>query len=132
MNRRDSTASIPLFRRRRFPHFAESHQIVIRSCGMVAQKSRLSVTVAKDVLDDVERCLRAGAFRSRSAIVEAALRTWATRQREAEIHAYYDGLSSKEHAEDLDWAKLGSEAMAHARSVPTRTGASRKRRRRDK
>jgi Arc/MetJ-type ribon-helix-helix transcriptional regulator len=97
---------------------------------MVASKSRLSVTVAKDVLDDIERSLRTGGFRSRSAVVEAALRTWAARERDAQIHAYYDNLTSEERAEDLQWAELGYEAMVARTTGQAKPKGQRRRRRR--
>jgi Arc/MetJ-type ribon-helix-helix transcriptional regulator len=78
---------------------------------MSRSKTQLSVTVSTRLVADVERGVRAGRFRSRSAAVESALQAWVRRQRAAEIHAYYDEVTDDELAEDLAWAKLGRRAL---------------------
>ena len=78
---------------------------------MSRSKTALSVTVSSALLADLERSVRSGRYRSRSAAVEAALQAWSRRQRAAEIHAYYDETETEGFAEDLAWARLGRRAL---------------------
>ena len=86
---------------------------------MTAPKRQLSVTVAADLVDDLERRVRAGSYPNRSAAIEAALRAWSRQQRSADLHAYYDQLGEAAASEQQQWAELGRRALT-GRSPPKR------------
>lgn len=74
-------------------------------------KAKLSVTVAADLVADIDRSVDGKRFRSRSAVVEAALARWLRQERDRDIDAYYDAQPAAERLEDLEWAHLGREAL---------------------
>lgn len=79
---------------------------------MAAPKRQLSITVASDLVADLEERVRAGTYPNRSAAIEAALRAWSRQQRSADLHAYYDQLGGGADAEQRQWATLGHRALA--------------------
>lgn len=88
---------------------------------MAATKRQLSVTVASDLVPDIEQRVRAGTYPNRSAAIEAALRAWSRQRRAADLHAYYDRLSGAEQSEQLQWGQLGKKAlMQQSTPVPRR------------
>jgi metal-responsive CopG/Arc/MetJ family transcriptional regulator len=78
-----------------------------------ARKLKISISLAADVLDAVDR--RAAAEKTtRSAVMEQWLRN-ASRQAdlrrlEEETAAYYDALTPRERADDAEWADFASRS----------------------
>ncbi len=74
-------------------------------------EAKLSVTVERDLVREVDEL--AGA-RTRSSIVEEALRRWTEEARraalEAETRAYSEGLTEEDRSEDPEWAELGARS----------------------
>ena len=77
----------------------------------MAAKQKISVSLPAVLLAEIDRDHAGPALPSRSAVIEAALRSWLREQREAGIEAYYRALAADERGEDLDWAELGMEAF---------------------
>ncbi len=75
-------------------------------------KTKVSVTIEQSVLERVDR-LSEG--RSRSEIVERALKRWLNERRrvdlEEEIAAYYADRQEDEIAEDRGWAELSAKQI---------------------
>jgi len=75
-----------------------------------AAKAKISVTVDASLVEEVDRGVRLKRYPSRSAAIEAALQRWSrqehARRRDAEIEAYYLGMSAEERADDREWAQL--------------------------
>lgn len=75
-------------------------------------KSKVSVTIERSVLERVDR---AAGGKSRSEIVERALRRWLNERRrmelEEEIAAYYTDRKEDEVTEDRDWALLSARQI---------------------
>lgn len=78
-------------------------------------KAKISVTVAADLVAQIDRGVRARRYLSRSAAIETALQRWAReerrRQTDAEIEAYYAGMTDEERAEDRRWAELAHTSL---------------------
>jgi len=76
-------------------------------------KAKISITVDAAVLAKVDRVCEG---RSRSDVVERALRRWLVEQRrqqlENEIEAYYADSSPEERREDRDWARASAHGLA--------------------
>lgn len=79
-------------------------------------KSKISVTVDAALVAQINRGVRARRYLSRSAAIETALERWAReerrRQRDADIEAYYAGMTAEEQAEDRQWAELAAASLA--------------------
>jgi Arc/MetJ-type ribon-helix-helix transcriptional regulator len=76
-------------------------------------KEKVTVSIDPDLVNVVDREVRAHHSGSRSAVVEEALRLWQVeRQRctiERETEAYYRALSSKDRREDRTWVSLSGQ-----------------------
>lgn len=79
----------------------------------MAGKTKVSVTIAKELLAEVDRVSK---DRTRSAVFEDALSSWVRRRRVEALHddfeKYYRGMSEAERREDAEWARLGGRAIA--------------------
>ena len=75
---------------------------------MPRTKAKLSVTIASDVVRDVDRAVHAKRWANRSAAIEAVLKAWIVRdrthQRDVAIEAHYRGTDRADRAEDEQWA----------------------------
>jgi len=75
-------------------------------------KTKVSVTIETSVLERVDRVSEG---RSRSEIVERALKRWLTEKRrrelDEEIATYYSDRRQDELAEDRDWAELSASQI---------------------
>ncbi|MBI5481047.1 MAG: ribbon-helix-helix protein, CopG family [Deltaproteobacteria bacterium] len=93
-------------------------------------KTKISITLARDLLEVIDRRVAAGAGRSRSAVIEAWLRRAAHRDAEAilarETIAYYESRTAEERAEDETWSRLSSDEFARLDDEP-RAGRRRRR-----
>lgn len=78
-------------------------------------KAKISVTVNADLIAQIDRGVRARRYLSRSAAIELALERWAReergRQRDAEIEAYYGGMTDEEREEDREWSELALQGL---------------------
>ena len=77
-------------------------------------KAKITVTLSPDVVRQLDALLHTPEARSRSQIVEEALRWWleerVQRHLEKETEEYYRFLSPIEQAEDKEWSTIASEA----------------------
>ena len=91
-----------------------------------ATKVKLSVSLDPDTVRALDAAVREGRFTSRSEALEQGLRSWVRAQlrraRNAEVDAYYDGLTIAEAAEDSEWAELAHRTLQRdcADRAPTR------------
>jgi len=78
--------------------------------GRAKANAKISVTVRPETLDRIDRGVRGKRWPSRSAVVQAALDDWASRDREragdAEIEAYYLNRTPAEVADDDEWSSF--------------------------
>ena len=76
-------------------------------------KAKISVSIDESVLERVDRLSQG--TRSRSEIVERALKRWLAegrrRQLEEEIAAYYRDRDEQERLEDEEWARLSGRHL---------------------
>ena len=74
-------------------------------------KTRVSITIDRSLLERVDRV----AGRSRSEIVERALKRWLNDRRrselEAQVVACYLERESDEVADDREWSELGADQI---------------------
>jgi Arc/MetJ-type ribon-helix-helix transcriptional regulator len=95
-------------------------------------RTKISVSLPRDLVDLIDRGVRAHRFPSRSAAIEEALRRAERSQRDAAIEEYYGGRTDEERREERAWGELGAEALAissRAAERPVRyRGSSRKKR----
>jgi Arc/MetJ-type ribon-helix-helix transcriptional regulator len=78
---------------------------------MTRPRGKISVSLPVALIEEVDRSVGQKRYRSRSAVVEASLRSWAREQRDAESEEYYRSFTAEERAEALEWAELGYEAF---------------------
>ena len=75
-------------------------------------KTKVSVTIEQSVLERVDRVSEG---KSRSEIVERALKRWLTERRrlelEEQIAAYYSDRQKDELAEDREWSELSGKQI---------------------
>jgi metal-responsive CopG/Arc/MetJ family transcriptional regulator len=75
-------------------------------------KTKVSVTIETSVLERVDRVSEG---RSRSEVVERALKRWLSERRrrdlEEEIATYYSDRQEDELEEDRDWAELSAKQI---------------------
>lgn len=81
---------------------------------MTARKVKLSVTVAADLVERLERAKRRAPSQSLSSVVEAWLRRGARADAESELRnatvRYYEGMSESERRDDEALARALSRA----------------------
>jgi len=75
-------------------------------------KAKVSVTIEQSVLERVDRF---SAGKSRSEIVERALKRWLNERRrlklEEQIAAYYADRQEEDSVEDREWAELSARQV---------------------
>jgi len=79
------------------------------------QKVKVSLTLDRSLVAEIDRRARQAPRPNRSQIVEQALRAWVRASKrdgfDDEIEAYYRALRREEVAEDSAWAELGDETV---------------------
>lgn len=89
-------------------------------------KAKISVTVAAELVAQIDRGVRARRYLSRSAAIETALQRWAReerrRQTDAEIEAYYSGMTDEEREEDRQWTELAHASLDEIARRDERSG----------
>lgn len=86
-------------------------------------RTKISISLPSDLVDRIDRGVRARIFPSRSAAIEEALRRAERSQRDAAIEEYYGGRTEEERRDERAWGELGAEALAissRAAERPTR------------
>jgi metal-responsive CopG/Arc/MetJ family transcriptional regulator len=77
-------------------------------------KTKITVTLSPDVVRQLDALVETPEARSRSQIVEEALRQWLEknfqRKLEQQTEEYYRSLSPAEQEEDREWSTIASEA----------------------
>lgn len=80
-----------------------------------SKKIRVSLTLSRDLLDQIDGNVARTPKASRSAIVEAWLRRAARERAEADLEQaianYYDGLTSAEKVEQSEWARFSTSSF---------------------
>ena len=82
----------------------------------MAQKSKVSLTLDREILEALDQEAEARGTANRSEMVETILRSWVRVNKKAKLDQaiadYYRGMSSAEAAEDARWAELGLETVS--------------------
>jgi metal-responsive CopG/Arc/MetJ family transcriptional regulator len=82
-------------------------------------RSKVSITLAPDIIRAVDRAARRNPKGSRSAVIESMLRRAARMDLEEQLRAdtiaYYESLSASERAEDAAIARSASRAARRLR-----------------
>lgn len=80
-------------------------------------KSKITVTLSPDVLRQLDALLDTTKKKSRSRLVEEALRRWlhevAQKEIECQVEDYYRSLSKAERNEDDTWSKTAARSAKH-------------------
>ena len=78
---------------------------------MTQPKHKVSVSLPADLVAWIDRQVARKRSRTRSGVVEQAVRSWARRSSTKDIEnatvAYYQAMTSAEHDEDASWSSLG-------------------------
>ena len=78
-----------------------------------ATKTKITVTLSHDLVHQLDR-LPNTAARSRSQVVEEALRRWLEeykqRELDSQVEEYYLSLSKAERQEDKEWTKIAAKS----------------------
>ncbi len=76
-------------------------------------KAKITVTLSRDLVRQLDR-LPNTAARSRSQVVEEALRRWLEeykqKELECQVEEYYRSLSEAERQEDKEWARIAAKS----------------------
>ena len=79
-----------------------------------ALKEKITVSIDPELMETVDREVRAHHADSRSAIVEEALRLWRVEQRrqaiEQGVEAYYRSQSDTDRQEDRGWTRVAARS----------------------
>ena len=82
-----------------------------------APKAKITVTLSPDIVQQLDARLNASETRSRSQLVEEALRRWLEERLQKDIdrqtEEYYCSLSSAELKEDQEWSAIAAESAKH-------------------
>ncbi len=77
-------------------------------------KAKITVTLSPDLLRQLDMLLSSPQSRSRSQVVEEALRRWlqeyAQQELERQVEQYYLSLSKAEQKEDKQWTKIAAKS----------------------
>ncbi len=78
-----------------------------------ATKTKITVTLSHDLVHQLDRLPNTKA-RSRSQVVEEALRRWLEeykqRELDSQVEEYYLSLSKAERQEDKEWTKIAAKS----------------------
>jgi metal-responsive CopG/Arc/MetJ family transcriptional regulator len=79
-----------------------------------APKAKITLTLSKDLVQQIDELVKSPRARSRSQLVEDAIRRWlhehAREELERQTEAYYLSLSEAEREEDREWTETAAQA----------------------
>lgn len=77
-------------------------------------KAKITITVSQDLVRQIDELLDVPEAKSRSRLVEEAIRYWLQEQAyielERQTEEYYQSLSKAEHKEDREWSKIAARS----------------------
>jgi metal-responsive CopG/Arc/MetJ family transcriptional regulator len=77
-------------------------------------KAKITVTLSSDLVHQIDQLLDSPEARSRSRLVEEAVRQWlrdqAKKELERQTEEYYLSLSKAERNEDRQWSKIAARS----------------------
>ncbi len=77
-------------------------------------KSKVTVTLSQDIVHQLDILIPSLEGKSRSQLVEAAIRDWlnnrAQRELEQQTEQYYQSLSKAERNEDKQWTRMAARS----------------------
>ena len=85
----------------------------------ICSSAKVKVTASLDaeLVKSIDEFLKESGDRSRSQLIEDALRKWQKEQKrqeiESQIEEYYLSLSDKEREEDRDWDEIATRSAHH-------------------
>ena len=79
-------------------------------------KAKITVTITRDLVRRMDALLGSSGPRSRSRLVEEAIRLWMREQAmdelERQTESYYGSLSEAEREDDRQWSRIAAESAA--------------------
>jgi metal-responsive CopG/Arc/MetJ family transcriptional regulator len=82
-----------------------------------SQKAKITVTLGSDLVRQIDQLLDSPEARSRSQLIEEAVRQWlrdqAQKELEHQTEEYYLSLSKAELSEDQEWSKIAARSAKH-------------------
>jgi metal-responsive CopG/Arc/MetJ family transcriptional regulator len=80
-------------------------------------KVKVTASLDAELIENIDEFLKESRDRSRSQLIEEALRMWQQEQKrqeiESQVEEYYLSLSSKEREEDRDWSEIATQSARH-------------------
>lgn len=80
------------------------------------QKAKITITLSRDLVRQIDERLNSPGVNSRSQLVEEAVRRWLRDQAQKEIERqteeYYLALSKAERNEDQQWSKIAGHSAS--------------------
>lgn len=80
------------------------------------KKEKVSITISRDVLQQVDAYAAQQGIGNRSQVIELWLRQMARQQRARQLEKdtidYYESLTNAELVEDVDWASVSTAELA--------------------
>jgi metal-responsive CopG/Arc/MetJ family transcriptional regulator len=80
-------------------------------------KVKVTASLDAELIENIDEFLKESRDRSRSQLIEEALRMWQQEQKrqeiESQIEEYYHSLSNKERKEDRDWSEIATQSARH-------------------
>ncbi len=80
-------------------------------------KVKVTASLDAELIENIDEFLKKSGDRSRSQLIEEALRMWQQEQKrqeiESQIEEYYLSLSNKEREEDRDWSEIATQSARH-------------------
>ena len=80
-------------------------------------KVKVTASLDAELVKDIDEFLKESSDRSRSQLIEDALRKWQQEQKrqeiESQVEEYYLSLSKKERNEDRNWGEIATQSAGH-------------------
>ena len=80
-------------------------------------KVKVTASLDAELVKTIDEFLKESGDRSRSRLIEDALRKWQKEQKrqeiESQIEEYYLSLSDKEREEDRNWCEIATQSARH-------------------
>ena len=80
-------------------------------------KVKVTASLDAELVRAIDEFLKQSKDRSRSQLIEDALRKWQKEQKrqeiESQVEEYYLSLAKEERAEDRDWSEIATQSARH-------------------
>ena len=87
------------------------------SKGTSSVKVKVTASLDAELVKAIDEFLKESRDRSRSQLIEDALRKWQKEQKrqeiESQVEEYYLSMSKEERAEDRNWSEIATQSARH-------------------